>query len=296
MKIFEYIENSEYLNNSNCMNLLKFGNEILSIIENNKNKYTSLDYTEDFLEYNDINIVFENLKNRIIILLNVDIDFPPPNKPYSYDLYFKKYILPFDYEKINYYQKINAKLYDIIEKNNLHVFSYSLSMNHNNSTFLPLGVTTKFNYFNLKNNCKDILCYLNFGLPCDRWFGNPRKDILKILENKSFITKKNGLDDLSYYTDISKSKFSICPRGCGIDTYRMWESIVLGCIPIVEKYDAHEQFIDLPILFLNKIEDYHDLEEAFLNEKYEEFLQKDFNYEKCKISYWINKIVCTNVR
>ena len=59
----------------------------------------------------------------------------------------------------------------------------------------------------------------------------------------------------------------------------------------MEKYNAHEQWIDLPILFLDKIEDYAELSEDFLNKTYEEFLNRDFNYDKCKFEYWENKII-----
>ena len=291
MKILEYIDSVHFLNENNCMQLLKFQKIIKNIIsKDNQNKYIGFEYSEDFLEYNDIIDIFNNLKNRIVLLYNVDIDFPPPKKPYNYDKYFNKYILPDNYEEINYYDKVNNDLIPIIEKNNIHVITYSLSINHKNLLFLPLGVYHNFNHFYLKQNNKDILCYLNFGIHCDRWYGNPRNKVLELLKNKQFIIHKNGLDTFTFYSDISKSKFAICPRGCGIDTYRLWDCIALGCIPIVEKYDSHEQFSDLPILFLNRIEDYADLNEDYLNETYKIFLKMDFNYDKCKMEYWENKM------
>lgn len=286
MKINDYIEDIYFLNQQNCMQLFKFEKKMKDISSKN---YTYLVYSEELIEHNDLNDVLNKLTNTIVLLLNVDIDFPPPKKPYSYDKYFKNYRLPPDHEKINYYDKINTEFIPIIEKNNIHIFTYSLSLQHKNLFFLPLGVSKNFNYFYLKQNKKDILCYLNFGIPCDRWFGNPRKYIVEELKQKTFITNKNGLSNDEFFNDISKSKFAICPRGCGIDTYRLWDCIALGCIPIVEKYDSHEQFSDLPILFLNK-EDYIDLNETFLNEKYEEYLKLEFNYEKCTLKYWENKI------
>jgi len=64
--------------------------------------------------------------------------------------------------------------------------------------------------------------------------------------------------------------------------------IVLGCIPIVEKYAGHEQWNDLPILFLDNIDDFALSTEDYLNKRYNEFLERDFNYEKCSINYWKN--------
>jgi hypothetical protein len=86
------------------------------------------------------------------------------------------------------------------------------------------------------------------------------------------------LSQNDFYEVISKSKFAICPRGCGIDTYRLWDCICLGCIPIVEKYDGHHRFKELPILFLDDINSFHNLTEEWLHMKYEEFMKRDFDY------------------
>lgn len=289
MKITEYIENTYFLNEKNHIQSSKNMPIIHYICKDNN--YTILNYSEEFLEYDNIIDLFNNLKDVIVLILNPDIDFPPPKKPYVYDAYFNKYTLPSNHSEIDYYEKITTELIPIIEKNNIYVISYAASINHKNILFLPLGNFVKFHHFHFKKNKKENLCYLNIGIPCDRWFGNPRKKILELLQNKLFILKRSGLDMDSFYNDISRSKFMICPRGCGIDTYRLWDCISLGCIPIVEKYNSHEQWIDLPILFLDKIEDYAELSEEFLNKKYEEFLNKDFNYDKCKFEYWADKII-----
>ena len=47
---------------------------------------------------------------------------------------------------------------------------------------------------------------------------------------------KLNIDD--YLQKMNKSKFVPCPVGHGPDTFRLWESIALGCIPIVESPEA----------------------------------------------------------
>ena len=186
------------------------------------------------------------------------------------------------------------ELLHIIEKNNISVVTHALSINHPNIVNIPIGIFNKFNHYHLKMNNKKILCYANFGIHVDRWFGNPRKYLLKILQDKPFVLQENiqmhGRNYMSndyFYNIISMSKFTLCPRGCGIDTYRMWDAICLGSIPIVEKYSGHEQFNDLPILFVTN---YEVITEDFLNEKYTEFLQRDFCYDKLLFEYWVHKI------
>jgi hypothetical protein len=99
----------------------------------------------------------------------------------------------------------------------------------------------------------------------------------------------------SYYNKdkifpLSRSKFAVCPRGCGIDTYRLWDCIVLGCIPIVERYPSHEQWYDLPILFIDSIQEYETMTEEFLHQKYAEMMDRDFAYEKVTMNYWLDRI------
>ena len=92
----------------------------------------------------------------------------------------------------------------------------------------------------------------------------------------------------NYLQEIRDSKFVICPRGNGIDTHRMWEALYLGSIPIVKKYVALHEFADLPILF---IEDWSDINEAFLNQEYERITNiRTWNMDKLKFGYWANLI------
>ena len=92
----------------------------------------------------------------------------------------------------------------------------------------------------------------------------------------------------NYLQEIRDSKFVICPRGNGIDTHRMWEALYLGSIPVVKKYLAFHEFADLPILF---IDDWSEINEAFLNQEYERITNiGTWNMDKLKFGYWANLI------
>ena len=62
-------------------------------------------------------------------------------------------------------------------------------------------------------------------------------------------TFENKLSFYNYCTNMSKHKFVICPPGNGADTHRVWESLYLGCIPIVKKSRIYPY--DLPIIQIN---------------------------------------------
>ena len=93
-----------------------------------------------------------------------------------------------------------------------------------------------------------------------------------------------------FLIDIKSSKFVFCPRGNGIDTHRLWETLYMGSYPIVKYENTHELLRDLPILF---IDDWNEIDEDFLNRKYEDFNNKKWNLDKLKLSYWTEYIINT---
>lgn len=128
------------------------------------------------------------------------------------------------------------------------------------------------------------LAYINFT---PETFPEERENIIEIFRESTWV-KRGGIE-LSrlgrekYLVDLKESKFCFCPRGNGIDTHRMWESLYMGCIPIVKKYHTHDFCHDLPVLF---IDEWTEINESYLQSKWEEYSNREWNYEKLKLSYW----------
>ena len=187
---------------------------------------------------------------------------------------------------------------------NVKIFCHSVIKEHPSLNMVPLGRDFKGRHitetrdFDMKD--KKILCYFNCSVPGKRivWFGRIRHHIHQSMMKKDFVLCENAREYCNerfhyfdkYYERISQSKFMVSPRGVGIDCYRLWDCLYMGCIPIVVKYDGYKQFEDLPILFIEKWQDYYELTEDKLNEVWEEFQDREFNYDKLYISYWKNKI------
>lgn len=94
----------------------------------------------------------------------------------------------------------------------------------------------------------------------------------------------NNNDSFEEYLDCLVShKFSLCPRGNGIDTHRLWESLYSRTVPVVRYCEAHRNFKDLPILF---VDDWSQVTEDFLESKYEEMTQLKWDYRKMSASWW----------
>jgi|LauGreDrversion4_2_1035121.scaffolds.fasta_scaffold275706_2 hypothetical protein len=176
--------------------------------------------------------------------------------------------------------------------------------NKNENTFgLPLGITNDCDdsllhkiYGNKEimievinqNIDKSNLSYMNFNIsnyPIERQF------VFDKFKNENWVVIGDigtSLDSrIKFLQDIKSSKFVFCPRGNGVDTHRIWESLYMGSIPIVIYEETHHLFNDLPILF---IKDWSEITEEFLNEKYDEYNKKSWNLEKLKIEYWTNFI------
>lgn len=86
-----------------------------------------------------------------------------------------------------------------------------------------------------------------------------------------------------YLSDLSSHKFSLCPRGNGIDTHRLWESLYARTVPVVKYHPAHRLFRDLPILF---VDDWSVVTEDFLNAEYERMALRKWDYSMLSASWW----------
>jgi len=321
MKLIDFLNNSSntlYNFQKNYIDLIKTEKYSKQIIQINLN-YTDkiIDIIKDIIKKRtEIDNDFEPY-NLIILSINPDCDFPPPKMDiFKYqDLLLnskndnenqKKQL---ELETMPYLDKINIDKINEIPSEIKHIFCHALGYNNPRYNMIPLGRDFRNNEFfshidTLPRSNKNIICYYNCTLPPNKihWYGMIRKHIYDMIINKkiNFITieyctsgprifNKNNI--LNYYKKILASKFMICPRGCGLDSYRIWDCIYLGCIPIVEKYQGYQHFDDLPILFIDHWKEIGNLTEEYLNSKWNEMIHTDYNYNKLDLSYWEQNII-----
>ena len=80
---------------------------------------------------------------------------------------------------------------------------------------------------------------------------NKVKD-LKFVHVESYSKKWQNTQELTaHYESISKYKWTLCPRGLGQDTHRLWEALYLGSIPVVLKSSISSLYEGLPVIQLN---------------------------------------------
>jgi hypothetical protein len=135
------------------------------------------------------------------------------------------------------------------------------------------------------------LVYMNFNIST---YPQERQNVFDLFQDKEWVTKgviENTLEGrTTFLREIKNHTFALCPRGGGVDTHRLWETLYMGSIPIVKKDVALSDFEDLPICFINE---WDEVSPEFLYNEKQRILSRDWNMQKLKVSYWIEKIVLT---
>ena len=207
-------------------------------------------------------------------------------------------VLPSGVEKrpMNVYRGYDLNWENIPSKLKI-LFSQNVDVANEKIIPLPIGLERRrwisahrinkhqeiFNFFNLDVD-KNKLVYLNVN-PVTNQYSRPK--LITCMKDKSWCTsdnKSNGSDYFSYLHNMKSHKFVFCPDGNGIDCHRTWEALYVGSYPIVERHVFSEEFAKhLPILI---VDNWEDVTEKFLNDKYDEMINKKWNWDMLKISYW----------
>jgi len=189
-------------------------------------------------------------------------------------------------------------------KNIKSIYCNNVDFDHPVIKFLPMGRdfrARKSFHTHPKDLKRDILAYCNFSLNT-HW---TRKAINLFVQDKPFIKKENignrgnrvkrhwSMSNDDFFLRLHTSKFVVCPRGTAPDSFRFYDTLYSGAIPIVIKHPMYDQFdhSELPILFLDHQKDFQTITEDFLNDQYS-ILSKKIKpyYEALDFNYWIEKM------
>lgn len=118
-----------------------------------------------------------------------------------------------------------------------------------------------------------------------------RSHVLNICQEIDFINTERYNDNLNssfanYATELMKYEMVICPRGNGLDTHRLWETLYLQRIPIVKYEKNLKVFDELPIIFLESWEQLRDKD--FIYQRFNSVKEND--RKMLNFSYWSDKI------
>ena len=124
------------------------------------------------------------------------------------------------------------------------------------------------------------LCYANFNVRTNR---KHRVPIWNKMTQLGWVDVRSGLTTEQYIEDLFSYKYVICPKGNGIDTMRMWESLYCGAIPIVPRSGVSSHFSHvLPIVEV----DHWNLDKEYLEAIYPALSTRLANFGILNKEYW----------
>ena len=99
-----------------------------------------------------------------------------------------------------------------------------------------------------------------------------------------------GCSQAEYFQSVSRSRFVLCPSGFGWDNYRIWETLTLGSIPVLEYSQGfHTVLDDLPVLW---VEHFDQVTPELLATAYPDILSRcdRYNYRRLTRQWWVARV------
>jgi hypothetical protein len=134
----------------------------------------------------------------------------------------------------------------------LHIYAINTTITHSALTTIPIGFVDKQLPFlaalSVPNEPRDIEIYANFTRTTNN---AKRAACIGAFAEDPRVVWKTGLSVPEYYADLCRSKFVLCPEGTGIDTHRVYESILCGATPVVLRNSLSHMYEKLPVCIVN---------------------------------------------
>lgn len=110
-----------------------------------------------------------------------------------------------------------------------------------------------------------------------------RVQCLEVIDRGACFLEPAFVPRIATWAKQAEHAFVLCPPGNGPDTHRLWEALVLGCIPIVKRNFMSQFLSDLPVVV---VDDWREVGAAFLRKSLAEMAARRFNFAKLYLEYW----------
>lgn len=150
--------------------------------------------------------------------------------------------------------------------------------------YWPHGDAALLSQVQQASTTKSHLLYLNFtpgNCPAER------QRVYDLFHAVPYCYTQSAKPYVGYLGDVAASKFVLSPRGNGLDCHRTWEALWLGAIPVLKTSMMDPLLEGLPVLIVN---DWTDITESLLNQKWATHLLARYNLEKLYFDYWLQQI------
>jgi len=135
----------------------------------------------------------------------------------------------------------------------IHIYAINTTVTHRALTTIPLGFVDRqlpfLSTFQRPTVDRDIEIYANFTQTTN---DAKRASCIAAFAGDPRVTWRTGLSVPEYYADLCRSKFVLCPEGTGIDTHRVYESLLCGATPVVLRNSLSHLYERLPVCIVNQ--------------------------------------------
>lgn len=149
--------------------------------------------------------------------------------------------LPFTEEK---FMRLRQHIY--------HVYAINTTFRHPRLTTIPLGFADNqlefLSTFRPSETTRDIEVYLNLKIHHNR---EKRGACIAAVQADPRVVHRERVSVPEYYADVCRSQFVLCPEGTGIDTHRVYESLLCGATPVVLRNSLSHLYEHLPVCIVD---------------------------------------------
>lgn len=134
----------------------------------------------------------------------------------------------------------------------IHIYAVNTGVSHPRLTTIPLGFVDRqlpfLGRFVRPEGPRDIEIYANVTQATN---DEKRRACLDAFRNDPRVTWRSGLSVPDYYADLCRSQFVLCPEGTGLDTHRVYESLLCGATPVVLRNSLTPLYERLPVCLVD---------------------------------------------
>ncbi len=235
----------------------------------------------------------KNVKLNDLVFLKTNL------KEIFFSLYHPQIVNP--YILICHNSDISFDLVDLekLDEKIIHCFTQNLNTESNSQLSpIPIGFENrryrnngKLNILNkhqVNQNLKNNKIFSSFSTSTNYILRKPLELISKKRDDIYYKKFNNSKD---YFFELSKSEFNLCPSGNGLDTHRIWETLLVKATPVVERNYLTESLFNegVPLLIIDNWDTFYQLTYDDLVNLNSKNLHKD-GYKYIKSDYWLKKI------
>ena len=140
-----------------------------------------------------------------------------------------------------------------------------------------------------KNSAKSKTILLSFSTITNSL---ERNKVIESVKNNRVIAKNSFANHKEYFEELKKYKFNLCPEGNGLDTHRIWESLLAEAIPVMIRNTFTESLesLNFPLLLIDQWEDLNSLNIEDLNNYYKNEKDSKGFFAIVSHEYWLKEI------